>query len=441
MRVVVRGAAALLAILGLSACLTLPVRLQAQKADSDAAAVTVLGKAAPGTLESGRAEIFRRDFDRIWQTVRDRLYDPKMNGVDWSHIGETYRARLGDVHTKAEFEALVNQMLAELHVSHTSFYTDDDIEFYMLPAVMRGDLQGNQVEHIGIMGRREGADYVVTAVMDESPAEKAGIQAGDHLLTADGEPFTSAGSFRGKEGRQVVIALHREGEATNRIVRVTPVRQNILRAFLEATEKSARVLHVGGKRLGYIHLWAMAHEAFSEALEQIVLGRLYNTDGLILDLRDGYGGHPWGFGDVFYRPDIAWEQQVPGRAPVVRHTGYNKPMAVLINGGTRSAKESFAYQFKISRRAIMVGSHTAGAFLGAGSFPIGKDGLLELAVLGLRLDGQRLEGVGVTPDVEVAPASAYTDRDSQLARAIQLLLNSTRQRPPARGLLRDVAAY
>src|SRR5262249_36822206 len=105
-----------------------------------------------------------------------------------------------------------------------------------------------------------------------------------------------------------------------------------------------------------------------------------------------------------------------------RRSGYDKPMVVLINGGTRSAKEHFACQFKKTGRATLVGTRTAGAFLGAGGFPVGKDGLLELAVGGLKLDGKRLEGGGVAPDIEVAPRDTYSAGDTQLARAREVLL-------------------
>lgn len=377
---------------------------------------------APAPSTSGEGSIFSGRLEEVWQTVRDRFYDKNLNGVDWKRIGETYRSRLAAVKTRPEFAALVNQMLGELHASHTQYVTDDDMEYYMLPAVMSGDLQGHQVENIGVMGQRAGGEYVVTAVMDGSPAEQAGIHSGDHLLTADGKPFTSAGSFHGKEGESVRVTLRREGENTPRTVTVTPVRQNILRAFLEATRKSARILDVQGKKIGYVHLWTMAHPSFHDALDRLVTTKLHDTDGLLLDLRDGYGGMPFGYEDVFSHPDIAWEQQGHGSEPSVQHLGYGKPMVVLINGGTRSAKEFLTYQLKVSHRATIVGSRTAGAFLGANIFPVGKDGLVELAVEGLRLDGKLLEGVGVSPDVPVESHASYTDRDPQMARAEQVLL-------------------
>ena len=300
----------------------------------------------------------------------------------------------------------------------------------MLPAVLRGDLQGHQVEHIGIMGRQAGPEFIVAGVMDGGPAEKAGIQSGDRLLLADGLPFSSAGSFRGKEGRPVKVEFKREGDPNTRSVDVTPVKQNILRAFLNATEKSARILNLGNRRIGYVHLWTMANEAFRQTLEQLAEGKLHNTDGLILDLRDGYGGSPWNYADVFFRPDVSWEQQTRGNAPYTRYSGYGKPMVVLINKGTRSAKEFFSYEFKSTHRAKLIGTRTAGAFLGAGAFDVGKEGLLELPVLGLKVDGKLLEDNGVTPDIVVNPSGAYSEKDAQLLAGEQALLETLKKNVP-----------
>ncbi len=384
-------------------------------------------------------ESFRADLDTVWQLVRDHFYDLKFNGVNWKSVGETYRAKLPDIKSKYEFQGLVNRMLGELHSSHTTYVTDDDLEYYMLPAVLHQDLSGHRVEHIGAMGSQTGSEFIVAGVLEGSPAEKAGILSGDRLVAADGQPFRAAGSFRGKEGKSVQLQFRRGSDSALLTTSAIPVKQNILRAFLEATERSAHIVTVSGKRLGYVHLWTMANDAFRTALDTLVRRRLHDTDGLVLDLRDGYGGSPWSYADVFYRPDVAWEQRSRGVGAVTRYSGYAKPIVVLINQGTRSAKELFCYELKSSHRAILVGSRTAGAFLGAGGFEVGGSGYLELAVTGLKVDGKLLEDNGVVPDVIVAPRFTYTDRDSQLLAAREALIEAIRSRsvsePPARQAL------
>jgi len=365
-------------------------------------------------LLTSAPEDFAAEFDKVLQTVQDHFWDKQLGGVDWKKTGDTYRAKLKDVKTKSDFTALVNRMLEELHSSHTAYINDDDVEFYMLPAVMARDMEEHRVTHIGVMGKERGGAYIVSAVLDGGPAQKAGIHAGDMILTADGGPFTTSGSFRGKEGKQVELAVKRAGSTSTETVNVVPIKQNQLRAFLSATRASAHIMNVQGKRIGYVHLWTMANDNFKSALDNIMVNQLHDTDGLILDLRDGFGGIPFGYMDVFTRPDVAWESQYRGGEPNVSHTGYNKPMVVLINEGTRSAKEFLSYQFKSSHRALLVGKQTAGAFLGAGSFPISDSGLLEMAIVGLKVDGIKLEQDGVRPDVEVEPKDSYTEHDQQM---------------------------
>src|ERR1700704_3641955 len=95
-----------------------------------------------------------------------------------------------------------------------------------------------------------------------------------------------------------------------------------------------------------------------------------------------------------------------------------KPVAMLVNGGTRSGKEILAYGFKKYRLGELIGTRTEGAVLAATAFLIGN-GLLLLAVEDVRVDGERLEGVGVTPTIEVQAGAASAESDDpQLSRAV-----------------------
>ena len=372
--------------------------------------------------QSKGSSIFEENFQKIKEAVQKHFYDSHFNGVNWNKVTDRYHQQLTAVHTRTEFAALMNKMLGELRTSHTAYVTNSDAEYYMLNAVSTQDMQHNQVAHIGIMGERDGREYVIHAVMDGGPAAKAGLQAGDRLLLANGKPFASASSFRGKEGTPVQVEYRREGEENKRTVLVVPVKQNILQAYLEATRASARIIEIGDKHIGYVHLWTMAHDTFKEALDSLMLNILYNTDGLILDLRDGYGGHPFGYMDVFCRPDVTWETQYANGRTLLQHTGYGKPMVALINEGTRSAKEFLTYQLKVSHRAKIVGTRTAGAFLGAGFIKIDEQSVLELAELGLKVNGERLEDKGVAADILVPSQFSYTKQDAQMRQAQQTLL-------------------
>ena len=373
-----------------------------------------------------RQEEFASRFDQIWRTTQQRFYDKSMRGLDWEAVAARYRPEARKAKNSGEFGAVVNRMLGDLHTSHTGYYTDDDMEYYLLKSLFHNDFEDTQMTHIGVMGTERDGQFTVIAILDGGPAAEAGVKYGDRILDVEGRPFTTVGAFKGHEGKPVQVAIDRPGKG-RMTLSVTPVRQNPQRAFLVAMEKSVRVIERGGKRYGYVHLWTMTNNRIRDAFEAAVLGKLSNTDGLIVDLRDGFGGHPFGFTDVLFRPDITWTQKARSGQALTSRTGYGKPLVVLINEGTRSAKESFAYQIKKTGRGTLVGTTTAGAFLGAGGFPIGSDGYLELPVVDLELDGKRLEGVGVAPDIRVEADDSYGPNDRQFARGLDVLEEKLRQ--------------
>jgi carboxyl-terminal processing protease len=100
----------------------------------------------------------------------------------------------------------------------------------------------------------------------------------------------------------------------------------------------------------------------------------------------------------------------------------DKPVAMLIDHGTRSVKEIVAYGFKKYGLGELVGSVTSKSVLGSQAFLMRDGSLLLLATSDIKVDGERLEGVGVTPTIEVDPPLPYRNGgDAQLERALALL--------------------
>jgi carboxyl-terminal processing protease len=111
----------------------------------------------------------------------------------------------------------------------------------------------------------------------------------------------------------------------------------------------------------------------------------------------------------------------------VANLKWRKPVAMLVNSGTRSGKEILAYGFKKYGMGEVIGTRTTGAVLAARAFLLSDGSLLLLAVNDVLVDGQRLEGVGVTPTIEVPFSLEYAQgKDPQLERAIALLSRSVR---------------
>jgi carboxyl-terminal processing protease len=371
-------------------------------------------------------------FEEVWQTVRDRFYDPHLHGLDWAAIRERYLPEAEAANSADVLTGVINRMLSELHASHTRYYTPDEPEYYQLADIFVGALRRRGLERvfpggrisypgIGILSRTDPqGSGVVTGVIEGTPAARAGLLVGDAIISADGAPFQPVGSFRDKVGKPVVLALRRGGTVMQAPVTPADIEPN--KMFLDGMEASARVLQANGRRIGYVHVWCYAGYAYQRALEHLIAeGALKDADALIWDLRDGWGGAVPEYLDLFNPRAPTMQITDRNGASEFEDVKWRKPVAMLVNGGTRSGKEVLAYGFKKYRLGEVIGTRTDGAVLAATAFLIGG-GLLLLAVDDVLIDGERLEGVGVTPTIEVqaGPTDAGPS-DPQLDRAVAVL--------------------
>ncbi|MCK1447899.1 twin-arginine translocation signal domain-containing protein [Bradyrhizobium sp. 48] len=371
-------------------------------------------------------------FEEVWRTVRDRFYDPHLDGLDWSAVRERYLLDAARASSEEALAGVINSMLSELHASHTRYYTPYEPEYYQLSDIFAGALRRRGLERvfpngrisypgIGILSRLDTQGRnMITGVIEGTPAQQAGLLAGDAIVFADGAPFEPVQSFRGKVGKEVVLGLRRAGAFMQ--ISVTPVEIEPNKMFLDGLKASARIIPANGRSIGYVHVWCYAGSVYQRTLEHLLSqSPLNGADALIWDLRDGWGGAIPGYLDLFNTRAPTIQVTDRNGASELENVKWRKPVAMLVNGGTRSGKEILAYGFKKYRLGEVIGSRTEGAVLSATAFLI-DGGLLLLAVGDVQVDGERLEGVGVAPTIEVQaePGSMGLD-DPQLNRAIAVL--------------------
>jgi carboxyl-terminal processing protease len=374
-------------------------------------------------------------FDQVWELVRDRFYDPRLHGLDWPAIRTRHRPEAQSARSGEDVAQIINAMLGELGASHTHYYTREDPAYYQLADIFSGALErrglervfpGGEVSYPGIGLFTETDDHgrvFATGVIDGAPAHVAGVLLGDEILSADGRPFAPVESFRGKVGSEVQLSIRRKRDASPMTIAVTPADLRPGAMFLRGLEASARVIGGGGARIGYVHVWSYASRRYQAALADLIgEGPLKDAEALIWDLRGGWGGAQPEYLDLFN--PRAPTMQVKTREGETSLVGvkWRKPVAMLIDGTTRSGKEVLAYGFKEYRLGELIGKRTEGAVLAATAYLIGNDGLLLLAVEDVLVDGERLEGVGVSPTIEVGFDSRYAaGEDPQIERAVQAL--------------------
>lgn len=374
-------------------------------------------------------------FEQVWKTVNDNFFDPKFNGTDWQALQEKYRPQATKTRSREELSNVINQMLAELKTSHTRFYTPDETAYYQLLGIFqprsrelqklpkdifpRGKLE---YSGIGIFTKTVNEKIFISGVLEGTPAAQAGLQIGDEILSADGQPFQPVRSFVNKVGAPVKLMIQKTADpATRQEVTVTPKLLDPLTMFLDVQKASTQIIQRNGKKIGYVHLWSYAGDQYQEQLEEdLIYGKLRTADGLVLDLRDGWGGAPLTALNIYTARGPSLTSIGRDGRRMTYQPSWNKPVVMLVNEGSRSAKEILAYGFQQYKIGKVIGTKTPGAVVAGRAFLMQDGSLLYLAVADVYLDNNlRLEGKGVTPDIEVPFSVEYAQgKDPQKERAI-----------------------
>ncbi|MBD1902407.1 S41 family peptidase [Trichocoleus sp. DQ-A3] len=378
-------------------------------------------------------------FEEVWQTVNDNFFDPKFNGVDWKAMREKYKPSVKQAKSIDEASVVINQMLAELHTSHLGFYPKSQPAYYQLLGIFN---QGHFLEKIqklfpkgleytgiGAFTKEIDGKTFITAILDNSSAAQAGLKVGDQILAVDGNPYQPIESFVNKTGKQVSISIQRTPDSnSNKNVTVVPKIIKPTTVFLDAMRSSIEIIESNGRKLGYVHIWSYAGDQYQELLEEeIAYGRLKDADGLILDLRDGWGGATPNYLSIFSEKVPVLTQIPRDGIKTTLDYQWRKPVVMLVNKGTRSGKEILAYGFEQYGIGKVVGSQTAGAVVAARPFLLKDGNLLYLAVVDIYVNGERLEGKGVKPDIEVPFQLEYAQgKDPQKAKAVEVLAEAVK---------------
>ena len=161
------------------------------------------------------------DFDQVWELVRDRFYDPHLNGLDWQEQRARFRPDAASARSREDAAVIINAMLAKLGASHTHYYTPEDPAYYQLADIFVGALEHRGLERVFPRGEvsypgigvfteadNQGRTFV-TGVIEGAPAHQAGVLLGDEIVSADNRPFRPVSSFRGKVGSPVSLEIRR----------------------------------------------------------------------------------------------------------------------------------------------------------------------------------------------------------------------------------------
>lgn len=327
-----------------------------------------------------------------------------------------------EVSTDDLVTAAINGMLTSLD-PHSSYLSAKDFEDMQVQT--RGEFGG-----LGIEVTQEEGFIKVIAPMDDTPADKAGILAGDFITHVNGEPVSgllldeAVEKMRGPIGSEIIITVVREGTPE-------PFDVSIIRDTIKLTAVKGRVV---GKTI-VLRVTTFNDQTTSGIRNELKkgldeLGGMASLDGVVLDLRNNPGGllnEAITVSDSFL--DKGEIVSTRGRDPQSGER-YNaeagdliegKPIVVLINGGSASASEIVAGALQDHRRAIVVGTKSFGKGSVQTLIPLRGDGAMRLTTARYYTpSGRSIQALGISPDIvvqqpEVAPVDPDAPADEKSA--------------------------
>ena len=316
-----------------------------------------------------------------------------------------------EVDAKELIEAAINGMLTSLD-PHSGYLPPVDAE--KMREQTRGEFGG-----LGIEVTQEEGFVKVVSPIDGTPADEAGMEAGDFITHVDGESVLgltlneAVERMRGPVGSEIVITVVREGEDE-------PFEVTIIRDFIKLT--AARV-RTEGKSI-VIRVTTFNDNTFDNIRDGLdkelqTAGGLENINGVVMDLRNNPGGllsQAIRVSDAFL--DKGEIVSTRGRDPEDGDR-YNatpgdlingKPIVILINGGSASASEIVAAALKDHRRGIVVGTKSFGKGSVQTVMPLREQSAMRLTTARYYSpSGRSIQNLGVTPDIIVEQPRRRTD--------------------------------
>jgi len=331
-------------------------------------------------------------------------------------IFERIRAQyVEEVDSGALIEAAINGMLTSLD-PHSSYLSPSDAE--KMREQTRGEFGG-----LGIEVTQEDGFVKVVSPIDGTPADEAGIEAGDFITHVDGESLLglvldeAVEMMRGPVGSEIIITIVREGEPEPFDVAITrdTIELTVVRSRLEGDSVVLRLSTFNDQT------YPKMAEQLAEQVE--AAGGMDAVNGFVIDLRNNPGGlltQAIMVSDAFL--DEGEIVSTRGREASdgdrfnakLGDLAEGKPIVVLINGGSASASEIVAGALQDHRRAIVIGTKSFGKGSVQTVMPLRSEGAMRLTTARYYTpSGRSIQSLGVSPDIIVAQPPSRPEAEEE----------------------------
>lgn len=370
----------------------IPHTAQAQEDERSAGAEEASSDASGGSSDTYRELNL---FGDVFERVRAQYVEP--------------------VTDKKLIEYAINGMLTSLD-PHSSYM--DDSEFKDMQVQTRGEFGG-----LGIEVTMDQGVVKVVSPIDDTPAYRGGVKAGDYITHLDGQPIVgmtlndAVDKMRGKIGTPIKLTLRRENVPE-------PIEVTLVRDVIRIQSVKHDVLN---NNIGYIRITTFSQNTDSglrDAVEKIRSQLGNKLIGYIVDLRNNPGGlldQAIAVSDDFleqgeivstrgrHAEDTKRDNATPG------DISNGLPVVVLINGGSASASEIVSGALQDHRRALVLGTQSFGKGSVQTVIPLAGHGAMRLTTARYYTpSGRSIQAKGITPDIIVEPAKI--EQETQIAR-------------------------
>lgn len=383
------------------------------------AALAFVPALAPAQTIDKKPEAKKEVLTKVSELLTTFAYTPKIDFTQWPVFVESQRDKIDEAKTDDEFTAAVNAALAKFGASHIVMTSPRGAEARRTASTVG----------IGIQSVPAKEGMLIVRVVPNAPADRVGLVPGDTILFVDGKPAQGTRGIAGEEGTTVTLNVRRaDGRAED---------LEIVRKRFSTARPEELTMIDGDTVMLSVHSFDMTYSA--DRVESL-MEKAADKKNLILDLRDNGGGavlnlqHLLGlflpaetpFGTFITRRVVSRYEQEKGEkvddivkvaewAPQKLKTprsGEKAPfrgrVIVLVNGGSGSASEMAAAALRDVSGAMVIGKKSAGAVLVSVIVPASNGFMLQYPLSDyVTIKGQRLEGTGIKPDIEVAQAKPY----------------------------------
>ncbi len=362
-----------------------------------------------------------------WRIVNLAYVDDSFNHQNWWFKRQKLMKK--PLKTREETYSTIQEMLASLEDPFTRLLKPQ--QYRNLQVDTSGELTGVGLQ---IALESQTGELIVISPLEGSPAENAGIQAGDRVVKIDGHPTTefsldeAANRMRGTVGSSVVLTILKESKDQ-------PQDISIIRDKIEINPVYAKLKYNSETGpIGYIRLSQFNANATTEVSQAVKSFEEQGAIGYVLDLRNNPGGllqagveiaRLWlDEGTIVYTVN---RQSILGSFFAEGPAITNAPLVVLTNQGTASASEILAGALQDNGRALLVGEKTFGKGLIQSLFDLSDGSGLAVTVAKYETPNHKdINKLGITPDFLVGqdpilPNQITTEADKQYQAAIELI--------------------